>query len=533
MTRPAFVPTEAVQSARRRDQYIPCPACGSLLQRYQFHRAGVRFVRCRACDLVYADPVDPGERAYFDIRAFGQHEKDVDRSHAQRDFADLINHLAADYERRVHRHARRMLLVGRWHTDFVTATSDLIDIELATTHVSDEAGLVTRPLVETIGPRLEEFDIILMNEFLEAVHEPDVVLGGLAQHLHNEAVVAVAFANMSALPSRVLRRRWKSFFDRKVAFYDAENLEILMWRLGFRRLVNQRLRTRYSLGYMASRLQLPGRAQAALEASGLARISGRLVSGREVISFQSATPAVRERLSVIVPVYNEARYVRDVLLGLLDKELPVDREVIIVESGSTDGSREIVQSFEGVPGVQVLYQDAARGKGSAVRAGLDRISGTIVLIQDADFEYDFDDYDALLEPILQRRASFVLGSRSLGLDDWKVRQYGASRVKGFLMNSAQVVFARTFNVLYQQRATDINTMLKVFRRECIDGCHLVGSGFNFDIELVCKIVRNGFEPLEVPVNYLARGFDEGKKINFLVDAFPSYYELFRCRFGKL
>ena len=102
-----------------------------------------------------------------------------------------------------------------------------------------------------------------------------------------------------------------------------------------------------------------------------------------------------------------------------------------------------------------------------------------------------------------------------------------------MLNLAQVVFARTFNILYQQKVTDINTMLKVFRRECIDGCHLEGNGFNFDIELVCKIVRNGFEPLEVPVNYVARGFDEGKKINFLVDAYPTYYQLFRCRLGKL
>jgi hypothetical protein len=101
------------------------------------------------------------------------------------------------------------------------------------------------------------------------------------------------------------------------------------------------------------------------------------------------------------------------------------------------------------------------------------------------------------------------------------------------MNFAQVAFAMTFNALYQQNVSDINTMFKVFRRECIAGCHLTGDGFNFDIELVCKIVRNGFSPLEVPVNYVSRGFDEGKKINFLVDAYPSYYMLFRSRLAQL
>jgi glycosyltransferase involved in cell wall biosynthesis len=234
---------------------------------------------------------------------------------------------------------------------------------------------------------------------------------------------------------------------------------------------------------------------------------------------------------VIVPVYNEDRYVRDVVEALLAKDLPIDHEVIIVESNSDDSSRAIVREFEGAPRVRLILQDRPRGKGNAVREALAAATGTIVLIQDADFEYDLDDYDALLEPLLQRRSNFVLGSRSLGLDDWKVRQYATSRVKGFLMNFAQVVFARTFNLLYQQKVTDINTMLKVFRRECVEGIHLTGNGFNFDIELVCKIVRNGFDPLEVPVNYVARGFDEGKKINFLLDAYPSYWQLFRCRFG--
>lgn len=533
MGRPEFTPTPAVQSARRRGQYIPCPACGSQLQRYQFHKTGVRFVRCRACDLVYADPVDPGQRAYFDIQSLGHLENELDRRHAKSDFVDLIDCLVADYEQRLYRKPQRILLVGRWQADFVIDQPSGIDIELASEYVDDETRLVTRPLVETIGAKLHEFDIILLHEFLEGVHEPGLVLEGLTAELHPEAIVAVAFANMNAVANQILRRRWKSLFEKKVTFYNAKNLEVLMWRVGFHRLRNVRLKTNYSVGYVASRLELGASTQRALAVSGLARVSSRIASGREVILFQSATLTANDRLSIVVPVYNEERYVGEVLTGLLEKELPIEREVIIVESGSTDGSRDIVRSFEGRPGVKAIYQDAARGKGNAVRAGLEQVTGTIVVIQDADFEYDLDDYDALLEPILQRRASFVLGSRSLGLDDWKVRQYGSSRVKGFLMNLAQVAFAKTFNLLYQQQATDINTMLKVFRRECIDGCHLRGDGFNFDIELVCKIVRNGFEPLEVPVNYVSRGFDEGKKINFLLDAYPSYYQLFRCRFGKI
>lgn len=242
--------------------------------------------------------------------------------------------------------------------------------------------------------------------------------------------------------------------------------------------------------------------------------------------------AATESVSIIVPVYNEERYVRDVVEALLAKDLDVDHEIIIVESNSSDSSRSIVRSFEDDPAVKLLLQDRPEGKGSAVRAALEVASGSIVMIQDADFEYDLEDYETLLAPILQRRADFVLGSRTLGLDDWKIRRFEATGWKGTVMNIAQVLFARTFSLLYRSRVTDINTMFKVFRRECVAGCHLDSGGFNLDIELVCKISRNGFAPLEVPVNYRSRGYDEGKKITFR-DALPSYYEIFRCRAGSV
>jgi Glycosyl transferase family 2/Methyltransferase domain len=527
-----FFPTEAIQSARRRDRYIDCPACGSQSQRYLFHRTGARFVRCRACGLVYADPVDPTARAYFDIAVQGQHDNPRDRRHLASDFADLLRGICDHYNRRNGRPAQQVLLVGRWHPDFTTVGPSGTEVTLAATLGRDETRLVTHPLTETLGPALSEADVVLLHEFLEAAHEPAKVLKGLAEELKPGAMVAVAFANMQSVPSRLLRRSWKSFFDKKVAFYNAENLETLMWRAGFRRLGNERLTSTYSLAYLAARFGLAPRAQRGLQSSGLARLSGRVASGRQVVFFSPSAVDAPERLSIIVPVYNEERYVRDVLEALLAKDLPIERQIVVVESNSADSSRAIVRSFEDHPAIKTIYQDEPRGKGNAVRAALGVASGTIILIQDADFEYDLDDYDALLEPILQRRTSFVLGSRSLGLDDWKVRRYATSPVKSMLTNLAQVAFAKTFNLIYQQNVTDINTMLKVFRHECIQGCHLEGDGFNLDIELVCKIVRNGFAPLEVPVNYVARGYDEGKKIYFL-DAYPSYRELFRCRFGRI
>ncbi len=249
-----------------------------------------------------------------------------------------------------------------------------------------------------------------------------------------------------------------------------------------------------------------------------------------VLGKSALDPARAEKLSIVLPIFNEARFAAQVIDTVLAKPLPIARELIIVESNSTDGTREIVAGYASTPGVRVVYEDKPRGKGHAVRTGLQHVTGTIVLIQDSDFEYDINDYDALIAPILQHKASFVLGSRSLGLDDWKVRKYDATPIRGLALNFAQVMFAKTYNLLFQQRVTDVNTMFKVFRAECLDGLDLQSNGFELDIELACKLARNGNSPTEIPVNYIARGFEDGKKIRFWRDAIPSYLAFFWFRF---
>jgi hypothetical protein len=495
-----FSPTETVESARRRDRYMDCPACGSRSERYLFHRMGVRFVRCRACDLVYEDPIDSTGDSHCHETALDRDEP-PDPQHASSRIAALLETVCGYYERQRGRRPERVLVVGQRPSDLEAVR--LSDVKIV--FVTEIDGGKTEPAskTDTLVSSVAEFDVVLLEEFLEEVHQPLTILERVCVRLKPDAVVAVALANTRST-SFHLRRN----FHAAIAHYNAHNLEVLMGRAGFRRLGRERLMKPWS-----------------------GRVNGLASSKDEVIFFSSAAASPPERLSVIVPVYNEERYVREVVEALLAKTLRIDREIVIVESNSTDGSRDIVRSFESEPNIRIVYQEEARGKGSAVRAGLAVASGTIMLIQDADFEYDLDDYDALLEPILQWRTSFVLGSRTLGLNDWKVRQYAKSRIRGMLINLAQLVFAKTFNILYRQNVTDINTMFKVFRRECVDGRHLDANGFDLDIELVCKIVRNGFVPIEVPVNYVARGFDEGKKIRFL-DAYPSYLELFRCRVAR-
>jgi hypothetical protein len=377
--------------------------------------------------------------------------------------------------------------------------------------------------------------VVILAELLESLAAPHAVLAQLAAALPPETLFVVTYTNADSLPARMMRRYWSQLFDHKAAFLSTGNLTALAARSG---LV---LRTQYPLpvtrtvryaGDIASRILDRPAVASVLRATRLADVELPVRAGNRVAVFGrgSAEAGGREKLSIVIPVYNEARTVAEVIDAVLAKPLKIDRELIIVESNSTDGTRAIVEGYRGRPGVRVVLEDRPQGKGHAVRAGLAHVTGTIVLIQDADFEYDIDDYDALLEPLLQHKASFVLGSRSLGLDDWKVRKYDATPVRGLLLNFAQVMFARTYSLLYQQRVTDVNTMFKVFRAECLDGLDLKSSGFELDIELACKLARNGHSPMEVPVNYVARGFAEGKKIRFWRDAVPSYASLFWHRF---
>jgi hypothetical protein len=227
----------------------------------------------------------------------------------------------------------------------------------------------------------------------------------------------------------------------------------------------------------------------------------------------------RRKCSIIVPVFNEKATFAELMRRLLNKRLDhlgVEREIILVESNSTDGTREQVAAFSQTPGVKVLYQDRPRGKGHAVRAGLAAASGDIVLIQDADLEYDVDDYDDLLEPLLQGRAAFVLGSRHSG--HAKMRQFSDQVLLGEVLNFGHLCFTTLINVLYGQNMRDPFTMFKVFRRDCLYGLAFECNRFDFDHELVIKLVLKGYRPLEIPVNYRSRSFKQGKKIRPFRDA---------------
>ena len=238
-------------------------------------------------------------------------------------------------------------------------------------------------------------------------------------------------------------------------------------------------------------------------------------------------------LSVIVPVFNERATAGQALEALLAKEIPgVHIEVLVVESNSTDGSREIVLGYRGHPRVRLILEDRPQGKGHAVRAGLAQARGDILLIQDADLEYDLDDYEELLAPILSGRQTFVLGSRH-GRAGWAIRQFSDQPVQAFILNTAHWTFTLLIDISLGIWLKDPFTMYKVFRRECLEGLTFTCNRFDFDWELLIKLIRRGYRPIEIPITYRSRSFKQGKKIRMLYDPLTWLVAWARARFGPL
>lgn len=240
------------------------------------------------------------------------------------------------------------------------------------------------------------------------------------------------------------------------------------------------------------------------------------------------------KLSVIFPVYNERATAGAMLDQVLGFSMPgLDKEVIIVEGNSTDGTRELVRGYEGRPGVRVVYEDRPRGKGAAVREGLRRVTGDIVLIQDGDLEYRVEDYPKVIGPILEGQADIVFGSRARDPSThWQYRQFaGLERVYGFFVNLGGVLFTGLFNLLYGTRLTDGATMFKVYRASLLKDLRLRSDGFDYDWEMQAKLAKRGCAFHETSIRYKARSRAEGKKIRFWRDGFKVLWAIVRFRFA--
>ncbi|MEK7110213.1 MAG: glycosyltransferase family 2 protein [Patescibacteria group bacterium] len=241
-------------------------------------------------------------------------------------------------------------------------------------------------------------------------------------------------------------------------------------------------------------------------------------------------------LSIIITIYNEEKTVLPLLKKVYSHNVKgILKELIIIESNSTDKSRKIVSVFvRNKKNIRLIFQSKPNGKGSAVREGLKYAKGDIILIQDADLEYDVNDYEKLVRPIIEGKTKFVLGSRHLkhnGKTDWLIRRFkGKERFYAHFMNFGGLFFHTLFNIVYGVHLTDPTTMYKVFKRELLKNVHLEGQYFELDWEIVGKFIRLGYTPLEVPIKYVSRGNSEGKKVKFSRDVVRWIITIFKVRF---
>jgi glycosyltransferase involved in cell wall biosynthesis len=262
-------------------------------------------------------------------------------------------------------------------------------------------------------------------------------------------------------------------------------------------------------------------------------MSLRLPSSGIIVTARKAERREIPVLSIVMPVFNESSTFSVLMDQLLDLELTsVKKEIIIVESNSRDNSRELVLNYKDHPEVKIILQEKPNGKGNAVREGMEHATGDILLIQDADLEYDLNDYITLLEPILTYKNSFILGARHGG--KWKkMRHFSDQAQLSAYFNFGHILFTTLLNILYGQSMKDPFTMFKVFRRDCLYNLEFECNRFDFDFELVIKLLRKGYIPVEIPVNYYSRSFKEGKKVNMYRDPITWIMALLKYRFVRI
>ncbi|OGP88804.1 MAG: glycosyl transferase [Deltaproteobacteria bacterium RBG_16_48_10] len=224
------------------------------------------------------------------------------------------------------------------------------------------------------------------------------------------------------------------------------------------------------------------------------------------------------KLTVIIPVFNEARTILKVIERV--KKVPIEKEVIVVDDASTDGTREILEKSG--EGVKLLFHETNQGKGAAIRTALPHVTGEMVIIQDADLEYDPSEYPQLMAPILEGKADAVYGSRFLG---------GPHRVLFFWHAVGNKIITTLSNVMTDLNLSDMETGYKIFKTEVLRKITIESNRFGFEPEITAKIAQWGCRIYEIPISYWGRDYSEGKKINWKDGIAALYwivkYNLFR------
>ena len=223
---------------------------------------------------------------------------------------------------------------------------------------------------------------------------------------------------------------------------------------------------------------------------------------------------LKMKISIVIPVYNEEKTVQEMISKV--SQIPFEKEILVIDDGSTDKTPEVLRSLQG-NSLILLRHEQNKGKGAALRTGFSKVTGDIILIQDADLEYNPEDYPALLQPILEGKADVVYGSRFLG---------GPHRVLFFWHYAGNRFLTLLSNILSNLNLSDMETGYKVFKKEILNQIKLKSNRFGFEPEFTIKIAKKKMRVYEVPIRYYGRDYSEGKKITWK-DGLAAIYALFR------
>ena len=539
--------------ATERHSAKTCHVCGGARFYYLFSAADCRVVRCDDCGLVFLNPQpsdDELARIYSADYFLGSNTEQ--NSQAVREIKQATARLyLSEISRYCGPDSGHLLEIGCGDGDFlVTAQAAgwrVTGVDYSATACEKarqrlKHGEVFCGELQSVCLAAEQFDLCVISDVIEHVRSPMDFLREIYRLLKPGGVLFIATPSIDSWSARLMRQKWMEFKAEHLTYFDPQTLQTALFKSNFREAIVEPGWKMLSFDYMKmhfERFPVPGvtpvlNFMARVLPQRMRQQQRRIVASGMMVFSRKAEARPRPVLSVIVPAYNEAKTFRALMETLLVKELTgLQMEIIVVESNSTDGTRELALKYQDHPKVKLILEDQPRGKGHAVRTGLKTATGDFVLIQDADLEYDLEDYDGLLEPLVAGRAAFVLGSRHGGRNVWKMRQFTQQHGLSLFVNFGHRFFATLINVLFFQRLRDPFTMFKVFRRDCLYALEFECNRFDFDFELLVKLIRKGFHPVELPVNYRSRSFKEGKKVRMFRDPLTWLRALAWLRFVKI
>ena len=534
-----------------------CPSCNGKKIFYKFTFGENRVQFCSDCDLMGISPQPNDEELsliysdnYFPLSSSNKEIKHVrllKTLTAELYLKKLFKYLNISYSRKITGNCK-LLEIGTGMGDFLEAARkkgfDVTGLEFSESSVKqamDYPKLQGKVICGTINnlKHKDHFDVIVINDVLEHIRNPNDFLHKIYSLLKKGGVLFCTVPSLDSFSAKLQGFNWVEFKTEHLFYYNDRSLKTILASNGFVDIQKSGAKKVLSLNYILSHFDLH---KSAPPLFGYAKFFPNFIkskpfqiiaSGSTFISKKRALPSDILKLDIVLPVFNEFATIEVVINKILNKK--IDRcsiNLIVIESKSSDGTRDLLRKFLGHPRIKIIFQDTPKGKGFAVREGLKHCKGEVVLIQDGDLEYDFNDYDALIQTIRNEPYSFVLGSRHGG-GKWKVRHFEDQPLLAFLANVAHWGLTFLINLLFNVRLTDPFTMFKVFNKSSIDGLNFTSNRFDFDYELLLKLIRRGYKPIEIPVNYNARSFKEGKKVNIFRDPITWVWAIFKFRFCKI